>query len=444
MTETSFRDAIKHCFDLKQQDATDAEQKAALRQVLEFMKEPAARKAEREALKNFREKVFGLSAEESPTEKDLLGKLEGFNWEDLENALSGSGKLEGEYWNNEDPIPDREWLIPRALPAKRLASLYGEGGLGKSRLAMQISAAVMHGGFAFKPDPSCYSTVKETLQNEMNDSFSELEDQGLKVLWLTWEDELNEFRRRWQMAVNAEAIDHPFPDPDRLTLVNMRQVGGPLWAPTEGSKHLATQASWTDAGKRFLETMEGHALAVVDPLAAAFGSDENSRTFVRQFTNAFDSHCEKTGCAGLLIGHPSKKSVEGYSGSSDWRASVRASFHLETTDETGWEYDTGIILGNNQPQKKPGKAYRLKNDKSSYSKESAHIWLRSVSKYEDGKSQLGWFATTDDKAAQAYNEAYNKGKKLRRAGKPNSGNNGPSGNRNGNGNAVGRGTKGVS
>ena len=313
--------------------------------------------------------------------------------------------LPGATWETKDP-PPREWIIPDMLPAGRLAALYGSGGAGKSMLAMQLAAAVMHGGAPLRTRER-----DDALANEHAALRPLPEAARGKVLWLTWEDEVHEVVRRWRMAHHAGAVTAQFPDPGRLTLVDMRAIGGALWGGERGA-HVSTAATWTAAGERFLRTLVGHRLAVVDPLAAAFASSEIDRALVRAFTAALDGEAERTGCAVLLVAHPSRagegRGGHGDSGSTDWRASVRARLALETSDETAH------VLPKGEAGKQPkAPAYRLVTDKQSYAPDGGHLWLvRHYAKgcTDDGArnaklDQLAWFAARAGDAATAFETA---------------------------------------
>jgi len=301
-----------------------------------------------------------------------------------------SGPLQGEVLGDADP-PRREWLVNGWIPAGRLASLYGAGGAGKSRLALQIAAAVMHGG-----EPVMMPNRHDDLLDQAS-GLGTMRDGGQKVLWLTWEDETEEIRRRWRMAHEAKAIKVKYPDRDRLTLIDMRKIGGPLWAPAPGG-HVSNRATWTPAGRRFLQTMRGHALAIIDPLAAAYASSEIDRALVRAFASALDGEAERSGCAVLLIGHPPKeaeKGGSGYSGSTDWRNAVRSMMVLEKSDETGHCLD-----GSDSDK---ARAWRLRLDKASYAPEGRHVWLKRHHKGGEGWTQLAWQIVTAHEAARARN-----------------------------------------
>ncbi len=320
--------------------------------------------------------------------------------------------LPAQTWTAQDP-PPREWIVPGVLPAGRLASLYGAGAAGKSGLALQLCAAVMHGGAPLSAPPGASRDDADALANE-HAMLRPLPGDAGRVLWLTWEDEVSEFIRRWRMAHHAGAVAAQYPDPARLTLVDMRKLGGPLWGPGEGL-HVSTRAGWTAAGERFRRSLDGHRLAVVDPLAAAFASSEIDRSLVRAFTSAIDAAAEAAGCAVLLIAHPSQsggvRGGGGYSGSTDWQAAVRAMLRLEV------DAGTGHCVG----AKEPAKAHRLTNAKQSYAADGGHLWLvRHFAQpaAEDGgraPAQLAWFGARAGRAAEAFElaEAKRAGRKAR-------------------------------
>ena len=241
---------------------------------------------------------------------------------------------EPETWDQEQPPPPREWLVPGVLPVGRLASLYGPPAIGKSSFMLQLSGAVMYGGCPVIPrDPK--SKHPHPLTREIP------ADRCGRVLWLTWEDETDEFLRRWHAAYQAGAFafaeDAPaFPDPARLTLVQMRRFGG-IWGPKLGD-HRATVSAWTDAGAVVVDLMRGHTLTVVDPIASAYADSEIDRAAVRAFASSLDIAGEDNGCATLLVGHPAKSNAGTggrYSGSTDWDAAPRARLEMDLLTATG-------------------------------------------------------------------------------------------------------------
>ena len=61
--------------------------------------------------------------------------------------LSGSSKLDLIYPPNlqDKPIPERRWMIDNLVPWNNTTALYGNGGTGKSLLAMQMMTAIALG-----------------------------------------------------------------------------------------------------------------------------------------------------------------------------------------------------------------------------------------------------------------------------------------------------------
>jgi len=148
----------------------------------------------------------------------------------------------------------------------------------------------------------------------------------------SWEDEDAEVHRRLRdLPVPIKALGN------RLHYVDCAEWG-PLWAPQEsGSGHVQTVAELTGAGRRLRRLCEREKarLLVIDPLAAAYGSDENVRALVRQYMASWDAWGRAHKCAVLMIGHPPKgggSREDGddnwWSGSTDWPAAARGAWAL--------------------------------------------------------------------------------------------------------------------
>ena len=240
-------------------------------------------------------------------------------------------KPEPETWDQEDPPPPREWIVPGVLPVGRLASLYGPPAIGKSTFVMQLSAAVLYGGCPVIPrDPKSKHPLTLAIP----------EERCGRVLLVTWEDETAEILRRWRAAHQAGALgpDAPaLPDPARLTIIEMRRHGG-IWGPDQG-KHRAIVSRWTKpAGEAIIDMLAGHTVAIFDPIAAAYADNEIDRAAVRAFTSALDIAGEDVGCTTLLVGHPAKAATDTggrYSGSTDWDAAPRARMEMDLLTAEG-------------------------------------------------------------------------------------------------------------
>ena len=291
--------------------------------------------------------------------------------------------------------PPRRWLVDGLIPFGRLAALYGEGDGGKSRLLLQLALAVIRD----EDGPMLPLDAQATGQA---DPKVPLAMEHGRTIILTWEDEVDEFRRRVALAGNAGAVPSGVTTArleERLQIVDMRAVGGPLWAPCpDGSRHIATEGTWTEAGSRLLALMERDrpTLVGIDPLAAAYACSENSRPLVRRFLSSLDAAAEALGVTVLLTGHPSKSEGE-YSGSTDWRNGARA---MLTLGNTKTAYKASRPGGREKVEWVAAPCIR--REKSNYGPSRGNVWLRSHWQPPDKKpGQLAWFATDEHSAALA-------------------------------------------
>ena len=243
----------------------------------------------------------------------------------------------GDDWTSAPP--KREWLIRNWLPAGRIAMLTGEGGAGKSRLALQLAANMASG----KSDWLAGCPEKLML------------DKLGPVVFTTWEDERDHIAWLLHKMKVQQTVS------DRLRYV---APIGPLWAPKAGGSMYTGVAGTLSAAGQWVRGYCEHwqaRLLVIDPRAAAFGLNENDRALVRHFMADWDAWARAINCAVLLIAHP-PKSDSPYSGSTDWHAASRAVWELGLADI------------------KPGKkdkaaAPRLSCIKSSYAQLPDPLWL---------------------------------------------------------------------
>ena len=204
------------------------------------------------------------------------------------------------------PLEPMRWLATNRIPAGDVTILSGDGGGGKTTVALQLAVAVERGlgdwlGTVCEPGP---------------------------VIFFSGEEPEAEMRRRLQRVshkrgldpVNLENLHFHFADPDAC-LLGVSRREGPI-APTPLFASLAAAV---------LEIRP--ALIVVDSIAATFGGNQNDRVHARTFVAMFRRLAQQANCAVLLLDHPSLSGITsgtGRGGSMDWQNATRARLHLET------------------------------------------------------------------------------------------------------------------
>ena len=187
------------------------------------------------------------------------------------DQVQGDAPIEWSTWkaHPDEPSP-RRWLVQNWLPAGRVALFTGPGGVGKSRLVLQLAAAIASGG-------GDGDTWIETPDVDILRLGNGVSSDGDCVVYASWEDEPEGIYRRL-----ADISGNPAPWAttarlDRLHLIDMAGLG-PIWAPERG-RHISTLAEITAAGQKVRRHCEeyGARILILDPLAAAYAGDENAR-----------------------------------------------------------------------------------------------------------------------------------------------------------------------
>ena len=137
----------------------------------------------------------------------------------------------------------RFWIIENWLPAGRVGLFTGKGGIGKSRIALQIALAVC------KKDQSIFCR-KQKNQNQKILNLIEVTTHG-NVVYASWEDELDEIVRRLRsLSKTLHSENESLAKLKHDLIPYDLSAAGPLWAPISGSGHIATMASLTETGKQ--------------------------------------------------------------------------------------------------------------------------------------------------------------------------------------------------
>jgi RecA-family ATPase len=209
-------------------------------------------------------------------------------------------------------LPRMRWLATNRIPASDATILSGDGGGGKTTVALQLAVAVAE---------------------RLGDWLGTVCEAG-PVIFFSAEEPEHEMRRRLhhvarKSGCNPDDIEHlyfHFADPDKCLLGTARPNASSV--PTPLFEALSRQAEKTRP-----------ALIVVDSVAATFGGNQNDRVHARTFVAMFRKLAQTVDCAILLLDHPSLSGITsrtGRGGSMDWQNAARARLHLETIgDEHG-------------------------------------------------------------------------------------------------------------
>lgn len=205
--------------------------------------------------------------------------------------------------------PAQRWLASGRIPAGDLTILSGNGGAGKSEIAVGLAVAVAAGlgdwlGSVVESGPALF--------------FSGEEDEG------NVRDRVERICRHRGLDPHGLADLHLlFPDLDATWLCSVNQRTGQITkAPL-----LVQLETWI--------AQHRPALVVIDSVAAVFDGDAIARRQVRAFLAMLRKIARDTGTAIVLLDHPSVRGMAdgtGTANSVDWRNSVRSMLHLSDPD----------------------------------------------------------------------------------------------------------------
>ena len=216
------------------------------------------------------------------------------------------------------PVPARGWFVRDMIPDRTVTLLGGDGGTGKSQIALQLAVAGVIGA----------------------EWLGQLPEQG-PVVFASAEDDRDELHRRLSDIAASHGVS--LAKLNDFHLASLAGRDAVMGAPDKAGIIRET-AVW----RGLLERVEAvkPRLAVVDTLADVFAGNENARGEARQFIGQLRGLAIEHKCAILLLNHPSLSGLAsgaGTSGSTAWSNSVRSRIYFERAKgEDGIEIDPDL------------------------------------------------------------------------------------------------------
>ncbi len=204
----------------------------------------------------------------------------------------------------DQPVPEKRWHVENFIPAHTVTILSGDGGTGKSLVALQLATATTLG----RPWLGLTTTKGTTL-------------------FISAEDDRYELHRR--VACLAMVEDFKLGDLNGLTLCSLAGEDALLSIPEGSAKTMKETHLYRQIEKWIADHRP--VLVVLDTLADMFGGDEINRGQARQFIGQLRTLALKYETTVLLLAHPSLSGLErgdGNSGSTAWNNSVRSRLFL--------------------------------------------------------------------------------------------------------------------
>lgn len=257
------------------------------------------------------------------------------------HALAVPGRVDVAAWHGKN-APARRWVVDGLLPEGNVTLLSGDGGIGKSLLALQLLAAAALGKAWLGRNTRPCKAVGFFCEDDGDELWRRLEDvaryYGASV------DDLAENLQLFSRAGQ-----------DNLLLVWPRP-----FEPGEPTPLLGQLSN--------VAVDWGAEIVVLDSLHDLFGGNENSRPQARQFIGELRGLAMHVAGAVLLTMHPSiagRNTGTGEAGSTAWNNAVRSRLYL-----------TAPLRDEDERRNGPGEYRELATMKANYSAAGSRIRLR--------------------------------------------------------------------
>lgn len=246
------------------------------------------------------------------------------------------------------PVPARQWIIEDMMPARVITSLYGEGGTGKSLLALQIGVCLASGAPLFG-----------------------IPIRKHRVLGVFCEDEMDEIHRRIEDIRLGMCLSY-----ENLCLFDVTSWVdlNPILMDFNYGKGAITATF--EALEQKIQLLRPNVL-ILDTVADLFGGNENVRTEVRQFlSGSLRQLAVKYNLGILLLAHPSVAGIQtksGMSGSTAWSNSVRSRLFLDRPNEEGRNENVRILSIKKANYSATGMEIRMRYENGLFVKDGATV-----------------------------------------------------------------------
>ncbi len=253
------------------------------------------------------------------------------------------------------PVPPREWLVEDWIPRGSVTGLYGDGGVGKSLLAMMLMTCVSQ-GYPFLNLPTAQT---KTFGFFCEDSEDELHRRQNDINHHYGCDFIHLEKMAWQSRVGK----------DNLLMTFDKGIG-----------------KYTETYSLMKEEIQdiGASFVIIDTAADTFGGNENARPEVRQYINLLGQLAIDIQGTVLLCAHPSRSGLAdetGSGGSTAWNNTLRSRLYLRRPKlKDGDEASEGDAKGIRE----------LEKMKSNYSSVGDKITLRWASGAFQIEGEMGY------------------------------------------------------
>lgn len=270
------------------------------------------------------------------------------------------------------PLKPRQWVVDGIVPMSATTLFSGDGGTGKSLLAMDLLTAATSGGRWLGRD------VRQC-----------------RSVFVSAEDDLDEMQRRLATIGQRKGIN--FGDYElNLGLFDKTSTAGPI-ITRDPKGNFEPSMFWCLLSNLVIDT--GVELLVLDSLYNFFGGNEISRTDVTAFMDELNRLALDAECAIVVLWHPSvsgRNDGTGTSGSTAFRNRARQMLYLTPpSPESDDDPDTRTLTVTKSNYGKAGVEFKLR-------------WSDGIFAVEDGPDdEAGMLGTIKRRNREkAANEAF--------------------------------------